>query len=261
MRIALQVIGELRNFNTIRRLHTRYREILGMRGVDLDIFLATSESIKARRYESLGYFDDYTGYSIETLPGTGIVPNKLGKFEENTTGRSSNLYNWSYFLYRTYHQRRVFQLRNGVNYDYVIACRVDSVAPYNFWNDTINAVERFHTDRSPNYSDFSIYTYRGLKATDSRFIENHLNFDDIKIAGDEYAMNIFCSSMHLMYMNQDPSFIGTYHNLPGLVIQKYNLNLRTDGGECAKWAILRKDDGIRVRNDLDIDKRYFYEKA
>ena len=69
-------------------------------------------------------------------------------------------------------------------------------------------------------------------------------------------MDIFSTSFHLIYIKNDPSYVGSYHNLPAFTIKKYGLEVRNDCAFDKKWKILRKDNGIDVSDSMKIDKEY-----
>jgi hypothetical protein len=255
-RFAFTIGGELRNFKTSSRLFEFYKEFLEKNDIQVDFFGCFWESDYTAKCKRAGYFDFLTDYTVEEVPKEGIDLNLPKKLDDNITGKSNSLYNWSYSCYKSNYLRKHYQIKNRIEYDLVSFSRPDIYVPFKILKRI--AVDIHELDSSIiDAVDFTIYTppikknYGYEKGTDY-----HLHCDDLKVVGDQCAMDIFSTSFHLIYIKNDPSYVGSYHNLPAFTIKKYGLEVRNDCAFDKKWKILRKDNGIDVTDSMKIDKEY-----
>lgn len=255
-RFAFTIGGELRNFKTSSALFKFYSEFLEKNDIQVDFFGCFWESDYTDKCKSAGYFDFFTDYIVEPVPNEGINLDLPIKVSSNLTGRSNSLYNWSYSCYKSNYIRKQYQLKTKKEYDLVSFSRPDIYIPYK----TLKAISiDMHELDSPilNTYDFTIYTPPIKKSFgNDNGTDYHLHCDDLKVVGDQCAMDIFSTSFHLIYIKNDPSYVGSYHNLPAFTIKKYGLEVRNDCAFDKKWKILRKDNGIDVTDSMKIDKEY-----
>lgn len=268
MRFAIQIGGELRNWETASALFIEYRNILEGLGVKVDYFLVGWKSDYSLECEKKGLLDFCTEYQLMEVPEEAINPAFTAKFTTNDTGRSVSLYAWSYALYLTYFMRKKYQNTSKVEYDSVWFTRPDVYVPYDLWGKIVENLkwQQEEAYRKAERSDFTLYSYRPVRGVVEHHKILHHFSDDIKICGDQPAMDIFSHSFHLHYISSDPSFIGTYHSIPYLSAMKYGLTFRNDTPCSSKWMILRQNNGKVVMGDgkgnadILIDQRYFKDK-
>lgn len=263
MRFAIQIGGEIRNWETSSVLFREYRSALRNLGVEVDFYLVGWNSDYSRECDKNGLFDFCQEYRLIDIPQEAIQPAFTAKFKNNDTGRSISLYAWSYALYLSYFLRKKYQVKHSIRYDLVWFTRPDVYVPYEHWRSIVEEL-KWHKEvesAKAERSDFTLYSFRPVRGVVKGHSILHHFSDDIKMCGDEAAMDIFSHSFHLHYLSQDPGFIGTYHSIPYLSAMKYGLGFRNDTYTSKKWMILRRNDGVGVMGrgdevDVYIDKRY-----
>jgi hypothetical protein len=255
-RFAFTIGGELRNFKTSSRLFEFYKEFLMKNNIEVDFFGCFWNSNYTEECKKLGYFDFLTDFTLEDVPDEGIDRGMPPKGNYNNTGKSKSLYNWSYSCYRSNYLRKLYQLETKVSYDLISFSRPDIYIPFSSLKGISIDIHELQSSIL-NATDFTIYTPPIKKNFGYKNgTDYHLHCDDLKVVGDQCAMDVFSTSFHLIYIKNDPSYVGSYHNLPAFTIKKYGLEVRNDCSFDKKWIILREDNGIDVTKDMKIDKEY-----
>lgn len=237
MRVAFQISGELRCWETAYVLFKQYKYIIEKKGIEVDFFLHTWDDEYTRKCEKNGLLDIFNVYDLSPLPNHGI--------KENTQNRSTSLYPWSYSMFMSSIVRRSYQSNNNIEYAKVFSCRPDIYVPYDYWG--------YLDEKAEVPTPYLLYYPPMRKSGTSKDKWPHLISDDLKIVGSPEAIDLFSLNFHLMYLNPDPSFIPTYHTVPGLTIMKYSLNFDSLHGLAKKWMILRRNDGKVVMSHGDKD--------
>lgn len=245
MKVAFQISGILRNWETAYVLFSQYKKLIEKKGLEVDFFIHTWDDEYARLCIAEGLFDIFTDYELTPLPRQGI--------EDKTRDRSKSLYSWSYSMFLSSVVRRSYQYNNKVNYIKVFSCRPDIYVPYRYWS-YVSSKMALESSYMLNYPP-----YRKSATNNDKW--PHLVSDDLKIVGTQEAIDLFSLNFHLMYLNNDPSFIPTYHTVPGLTIMRYGLNYESKSGLAEKWKILRRNDGKSVMSghnsdDVMIEQEY-----
>lgn len=255
IKIAWTLGGELRNSKTAFNLLRFYKEYFKGSGIDLHFFGCFWKSSYSDLCVKSGYLDVFNDYVIEDPPKKGVDIGKKKKFvENNVTGRSISLYNWSYGCYRSNYLRKIHQLKSGDEYRVVFFSRPDIYLPY-------HRLEKLPIDIQDMYSshiravDYTMYLPPLRKAL-GESLEYHYHCDDTKVVGDQRAMDVFSTNFHLIYIKNSKSYVGSYHNIPAITCKRYDLEVRTDLELCRKWNILRRDNGIEVYSGLEVEKEY-----
>lgn len=237
MKVAFQISGVLRNWETAYVLFRQYKKLIEKKGLEVDFFLHTWDDEYTKQCIENGLFDIFTSYDITPLPSHGIV--------EGSKDRSKSLYSWSYSMFLSSVVRRTYQINNKVSYIKVFSCRPDIYAPYDYWG--------YVGDKMALESSYMLNYPPYRKSSTNNDKWPHLISDDLKIVGTQEAIDLFSLNFHLMYLNDDPSFIPTYHTVPGLTIMKYGLNVESKSGLAGKWKILRRNDGVSISSGHNSD--------
>ena len=254
IKIAWTLGGELRNSKTAFNLLRFYKEYFKKSNIDLHFYGCFWKSSYADFCIENGYLDVFNDYVIEEVPKNGVVDGQKGFVENNITGRSTSLYNWSYGCYRSNYLRKMYQLKSKDSYRLVFFSRPDIYIPY----DRLKAMPVEIQDLFlPHIKavDYTMYIPPIRKALGNS-LEYHYHCDDLKVVGDQRAMDVFSTNFHLIYINNSSSYVGSYHNLPAVTCKRYDLEVRSDLDLCKKWMILREDDGIEVYTGVEVEKEY-----
>lgn len=265
MRFAIQIGGEIRNWETASGLFQEYKSVLAKLNVQLDYYLVGWNSAYSRECRDKGLFDFCTSYNLIDIPPEAINTQFTPKSATNDTGRSISLYAWAYSLYLSYYLRKEVQAKQGIDYDLVWFTRPDVYVPYHLWRRIVDELiwhKEIESSKAEK-SDFTLYSFRPVRGVVPGHKILHHFSDDIKMCGDQYAMDIFSHSFHLHYLSKDPGFIGSYHSIPYLSAIKYGLTFRNDTYTSKKWMILRRNDGRAVMGngekiDVFIDEEYLH---
>ena len=254
IKIAWTLGGELRNSKTAFNLLRFYKEYFKKSNIDLHFYGCFWKSSYADFCIENGYLDVFNDYVIEEVPKNGVKDGKKGFVENNITGRSTSLYNWSYGCYRSNYLRKIHQLKSKDSYRLVFFSRPDIYVPY----DRLKAMPVATQDLFlPHIKavDYTMYIPPIRKALGNS-LEYHYHCDDLKVVGDQRAMDVFSTNFHLIYINNSSSYVGSYHNLPAIACKRYDLEVRSDVELSKKWMILREDDGIEVYTGFKVEKEY-----
>lgn len=232
MKVAFQISGDLRNWETAYVLFSQYKIILEDKGFEVNFFIHTWDKPYTHQCIEAGLFDIFNAYEVTPLPQEGI---------SEVNGKTKSLYSWSYSMFRSSMVRRDYQYKNKIEYQKVLSTRPDIYVPYDYWGYMDEKVGK-ESSYMLNYPPFR----KSGRSTDKW---PHVVSDDLKIVGTQEAIDLFSLNFHLMYIDDDPSFIGTYHSVPGLTIMKYGLTIESKSGLAGKWMILRRNDGKTIMQD------------
>lgn len=258
MNVAIQIGGELRNWETSYGLFSTYKEICKSRGIELEFFGCFWESEYVTHCKTHKLFDLFTALSILPVPTHGTTEGHKKQMIDNNTGRSTNLYNWSYACYISTKIRREYQWSMkpfGFKYDFVIYTRPDVYAPTRYWDALEKYLEKTTILKFP-YTLFTPPILKTLIETEGVPAWPHCVGEDLKMSGDEDGMNIFAFGILPLYIDNNPSFVATYHNTPCLTISKFNLGIIPTPEQFMNWQILRINDCERVDGSTNIEPKY-----
>lgn len=263
MNVAIQIGGELRNWETSYALFSTYKEICKSRGINLEFFGCFWDSSYVSYCKSIGLLDIFTNYSVSPAPSYGTTEGEKKEMKENNTGRSTNLYNWSYASYITSKIRREYQWAKKpfeFKYDFVIFTRPDVYAPFNYWNYLTKYLSNSSNIRFP-YTLFTPPIFKTVVESDRLPHWAHCFGEDLKMSGDEEGMNLFAFGILPLYIDKNPSFVATYHNTPCLTIRKFNLNIIPTPEQSMNWQILRLNNCKDKDKSSSIEEEYLeYEQ-
>lgn len=255
MNIAIQIGGELRNWETAYTLFSIYEKICKEQKIEVDFFGCFWESDYTSYCNEKKFFGIFKSISILPVPSIGITTGRKKGMEENNTGRSLNLYNWSYASYITSKLRREYQWEKkpfDFEYDFVIYTRPDVYVPYDYWKHLPSKLKSFKFT-------YTLHTPPIIKNIND---VGHISGwpccggEDIKMSGDEGGMNLFAFGILPLYIDKNPSFVATYHNTPCLTISKFNLGIYPTLEPYENWQILRKNDCESITDKFNIEDKY-----
>ena len=216
MKIAIQYFGELRFFDIFSQLLEEYREEAIKNDYSVDFHMTTWDNDYTRNLD-LSIFDSY--HLIES-PQDGILsllPKKQSK--ENREGRSRGFFNPSYSMFRGAYNRFKYQKENDIHYDWIILIRPDFIFTTKYFNSFVKEMKR--KKKIDDSCDFRIIYHSVKKSLVSKW--SSFNGQDAFWVGTQEAIDLFCKNFHLCFLNDDGSFIATYHNLPKHAIDRYHL--------------------------------------
>ena len=263
MRIAFQISGELRNWKTAHFLFKVIQNYLQANSkIKVDFFLHCWESDYSLSVEKEGLFDIFDSYSMSVIPDEGVVnykPKKL--FHPATVAyvHALTLYPWSFSMFKASKVRREYQIKNNIKYDFVISTRPDSY----FMFSTIRLLKDYLISYDPNGKEFFALYRKNIRKNHGRnFTWIGYKGNDTTMIGTEEAINLYSTNFHLTYLNLNHSTIPMSHNIPGLTIMKYNMDIIANNDALnLKATILRQDDGKVVNKgkneNVTIEEPYF----
>lgn len=259
MNIAIQIGGELRNWETSYTLFKVYKKTLEKYNIDVDYYGCFWNSEYTSYCQEQNLFDIFTACTFLPVPSIGVTQGRKKNMNYNNTGKSLTLYNWAYSLYLSTKLRRRHQWEAksfGFKYDFVVFTRPDVYIPFGYWDSLHRILEKSKKYPFP-YTLFvppvakTVIEAEGFPRWANCFAE------DIKVSGDEDGMNVFGFGILPMYIDKNPSFVATYHNTPCLIMSKFNLGIvPTSESFKSDWHILRCNDCITVDGHIDIEKPY-----
>lgn len=259
-KIAFQISGELRNWETSSKLFKRIKEYLEEENqISVDFYLHSWKNSYSLNLEKLGLFDFLNDYSLSIIPDAGVVEYKPKKDNYTNYVHGMGLYPWSFSMYQASKIRRNYQSKNNIKYDYIVICRPDAYFFHKIVCDFKTELLSNQFDKEPFF--FTLFRFNIFKNMKNPY--NWLGYrgDDSSIIGTEEAINLYSTNFHMFYIQKNHSLVPMYHNVPGLTIMKYSMHV-TGGihGFNMKCTILRQNDGIIVsKGDKDILIEDFYK--
>lgn len=254
IKIAWTLGGELRNTKISFSLLRFYKEYFKKFNIDLDYFGCFWQSSYTDSCIKSGYLDIFKDFIVEEVPNGGVVDGQKKHIKANNTGRTISLYNWSYSCYRSNYIRKLDQLKTKDKYRVVFFSRPDIYVPFYRLERLPIEIQDLYLPRIKAV-DYTMYIPPIRKALGDS-LEYHYHCDDLKVVGDQRAMDVFSTNFHLIYINNSNSYVGSYHNIPAVTCKRYDLEVRSDLELSRKWMILRKDDGIEVTKGVFVEKEY-----
>lgn len=259
-KIAFQISGELRNWETGSKLFKRIKEFLEEgEEISVDFYLHAWENEYSLEVEKAGLFDFLNDYSLSNIPDEGVAEYKPKKDTYSNYVHALGLFPWSFSMYQASKIRRNYQSKNNIKYDYIVICRPDSY----FYSHMVNRFKKELTFNRPPADEFffTLFRINIYKNMTNPYGWVGFRGDDSSLVGTEEAINLYSTNFHMFYIEKNHSIIPMYHNLPGLTAMKYNMHV-TGGvdGLNMKATILRKNDGVYVsqaeKNSILIEDFY-----
>lgn len=263
MRIAFQISGELRNWKTAHFLFNVIKDYLEEDSkIEVDFFLHCWKNDYSLSIEKEGLFDIFNSYHMSTIPDEGVVNYKPKKtFHPATVAyvHALTLYPWSFSMFKASKVRREYQTDNNIKYDFIITTRPDS---YFVFNSVIRFKEFLNSFKPEDKDFFTLYRKNIRKNHTKDFTWIGYKGNDTTMIGTEEAINLYSTNFHLTYLNLNHSTLPMSHNIPGLTIMKYNMDILADNNPLnLKATILRQDDGKIVskskEGNIYIEEPYF----
>ena len=231
MRVAIQIFGELRNWEEAHSLFSIIKRKFKQSDVEIDIHMHVWDSEYTRECKEKGLFDICTTFSYDKMQEEGVVRN--GHYE-HTRNRSRGLYNWSLSMYKASLSRRKYQYERGVDYKYIILTRPDVYIREEGLKFLLESLrldkEQIDTRHTRAYSNrfFTIFTNHLQKALGRDYKWPCYDGNDNTLYGTQEAINLYTTNFHLLYIKKDDSVLPYYHANPGLIAMKYNLDTVVD---------------------------------
>ncbi len=221
MKIAIQYFGETRYFDIFSKILDEYRCDAETYAYSVDFHITTWDNDYTRGLD----FSNFDSYHLIESPQDGIkslMPKKQDK--ENREGASRGFFNPSYSMFRGAYNRFQYQKKNDIHYDWIILMRPDFIFTTKFFGHFVREMrkrkkEDFRPGVTPN--DFHIIYHSSSKNLEAKW--SSFDGQDAFWVGTQEAIDLFCKNFHLCFLNDDGSFISTYHNLPKHAIDRYHL--------------------------------------
>ena len=199
--IAIQLHGDLRNWDRARPLWLAKKAFIEKSlGLSVDIygvFWRNDYSVKC----------NYKHMTVELQD----IP-KEGLYLKSPKPKPRGMYPWAYALFQVNKLRKL----SFKNHDIVFSCRPDYMFIPEQIENSINVL------RGNTKNDRFSMVYDSHNGVNKWHF--HKTGNDNAFCGFSEAIDIFSTAFHLCYLNNDPSFYPTNHNIQGLVIDKYNIN-------------------------------------
>ena len=200
--IAIQLHGDLRNWDRGRSVWLAIKAYIEKRlGLDVDIY----GFFWLNDYSRSCNFDLMT-VKLSEIPKVGIVD------KEERGIKPRGMYPWAYALFQANKIRKL----SFKKHDIVFSCRPD----YLLSNDQVESSIRVLQGNTKHDRFSMIYdSHNGVNKW-----HFHKTGNDNGFCGFSEAIDLFSTAFHLCYLDKDPSFYPTNHNVQGLVIDRYNIN-------------------------------------
>lgn len=216
MKIAVQYWGEIRYFDVFTQTINEYRLDASRNDYSVDFHITSWDNDYTRSLD----FSVFDSFHLIESPQDGIaslLPKKGNK--ENREGKSRGFFNPSYSMFRGAYNRFVYQKEHNIEYDWILLIRPDFyISSRNFFL----AIKEIRERKKQNLlSDFEIIYKLCKKTLDSKW--SSFKGTDEFWFGTQEAIDLFCKNFHLCFLNDDGSFLSTYHNLSKHAIDRYHL--------------------------------------
>jgi len=247
-RVAIQISGELRNFNTASMLYKKVKELFNQEGVELDFFLHCWDNEYSREIEQKGLFDFINDYSMDVIDPKFIYKSEAKKYSyvENSDPRAytfaTGLQGWSYSMYKSSRLRRLYQKDNNITYDYILICRPDSYFRENVLRQLIMSIKE-------EKEEYFMALFRRNIMKEVKGEQRWLGYkgDDSVMFGTQEAINLYSTNFHLHFINPPINSVPQGHNIPGLTAMKYRLDIiGSNHNFNISGELLRNDDGRTI---------------
>ena len=228
-KIAIQLAGQVRYWKKSYNDWVNFKSNLEKEGFDVDFHICTWED----EYTNECNFDFFETTNLVPINTEMVFKNVIRDRKKNilkdTERRNQvpfDMIPYTYLQYFGSRFRRLYQIKNTLEYDFIILVRPDA-------HYTDNEYLNFSKQLSKNWnlysrSNFTIFIPLGISNSSGFKPEFPTRFShDVLFGGTEESINLFCNGFLYCYLQTSQSFYSTNHTIPAMICMKTNLHDKT----------------------------------
>lgn len=206
-KIALQLYGKFRAFEFQKKYwYALKKQLKVKKDIQLDIHLTTWDDEESR----LNFKDNlFIDSHLIPYPKDGYVKNTYVSDYSSVlehikhTGKTPCLFLSQYSMYKSYSNRKKWEYKNNVEYDFIILSRMDNVTSI---NDTMVFLKHIQKAYPDTLCPYTLYIGNPAVKTNHPSVAS----DDNIFYGTPTAINLLCSSFNYYY-RQPHNIYHTHH--------------------------------------------------